>query len=83
MIYTVSTSLLYIEIYSPTQRKADFGIEDSSAYKGAVRCLQSWLVFSEGNQTWMNTRQFRKLGSISKVQLLQKTFWSDAVINIF
>lgn len=74
MIYTVSTSLLYVEIYSPTQRKADFRIEDSSTFKGAVRCLQSWLVFSEGNQTRMSTRQFLEFGSISKVQLLQKTF---------
>lgn len=51
-IYTVSTSPLYVEIYSLTQPKADLELKTPQFFYRTVRCFQSRLIYLEGIPEW-------------------------------
>lgn len=51
-IYTVSTSPLYVEIYSLTQPKADLELKTPQLFYRTVRCFQSRLIYLKGIPEW-------------------------------
>lgn len=80
-IYTMSTSLLYVVIYSLYPTQSSFRSEDSSTFNRTVSCLQSRLVFSEGSQTWMSSRWFFEL-VLTEISDCDSNFKRNAVFQI-